>query len=347
MNIEILTTSNETLKETGFGNLEACHALLDTINRIGYMAKITVCHTVKDLEAVVKRKPDLVLLAVKYIVTKKGETLWLSEYFTRKGINFSGSLRETLAFDSNKVSAKRHLKDKGISTPNFFTAMPGEYTREYDLPLGYPLFVKPIDAANGNGIDDLSFVNTFAEYEFKVASIYERFSQPALVEEYIEGQEFTVAMIKTKSGELLIAPIEVIAPQSTKGLRILGETAKKDDNEVLKTLENSQLKKNIIKLAMDVFIDLDIRDFGRVDIKTNHSGHCFFMEANLVPGMGSLSSYFPKAFAMEFGMDYDTVIGLIIEEGISRVPEVIAVNVPLVLDPHVTSLVLSPSKLLG
>jgi D-alanine-D-alanine ligase len=133
MNIEIITTPNETLKETGFGNIEACHALLESINRIGYLTKITLCHTLKDLEAVVSRKPDLVLLAVKYLPLIKGEDLWLSDYFAKHKINFTGSLRETLKFDSNKVLAKRHLKERGINTARFFTSVPGEYTRDYDL----------------------------------------------------------------------------------------------------------------------------------------------------------------------------------------------------------------------
>ena len=330
MNIEIITTPNETLKETGFGNLEACNALLDAINRIGYMARTTVCHTLKDLEGVVARKPDLVLLAVKYIPLKHDKKVWLSDYFAKHKINFSGSLKETLQFDSNKVLAKCHLKDKGVSTASFFTAVPGEYRRELDLPLGYPLFLKPMDAANGNGVDDDSFVNTFAEYEKKVAALYERFELPILAEEYIDGREFTVAMIKTKSGELLTAPMEVIAPVSSKGLRILGETTKRNDVEMLKTIEDLQMKKRIITLAIDVFIDLGIRDFGRIDIKTNKKGHCFFMEANLLPGMNSHSSYFPQAFALELGLSYDTVIEHIIEEGISRVPEIEVIHPPMI-----------------
>jgi D-alanine-D-alanine ligase len=328
MNIEIITTPNETLKETGFGNIKACTEILAAINCIGYMVKTTLCYTLKDLDAVVARKPDLVILAVKYIPLKEGKDIWLSEYFTKKKINFSGSLRETLKYDSNKVLAKRYLKSKGLSTASFFTAVPAEYTRDYDLPLGYPLFLKPMDAANGNGVDDDSFVNSFAEYEKKVASLYERFKLPVLVESYLDGKEYTVAMIKTKTGELLTAPMEVIAPKSSKGLRILGEKTKRDDVEMLKTIEDAELKKRIITLAIDVFIDLGIRDFGRIDIKTNKNGHCFFMEANLLPGMNSRTSYFPRAFALEFGLSYETVIERIVEEGISRVPEIAAFNLP-------------------
>ena len=37
-----------------------------------------------------------------------------------------------------------------------------------ELPVAFPLFLKPLDAANGNGIDDLSFVTNFKEYKSKI-----------------------------------------------------------------------------------------------------------------------------------------------------------------------------------
>ena len=323
MKIEIITTPNEALKETGFGTLKACHSILNSIKKVGHIVDITICKTVSDLENVKQRKPDLVLLAVKYLEIEDGENIYLSKYFEENKINFSGSFRDSIKFDSDKVLAKSHLKSKGVNTAKYFTAVPKEYKRVYDLPVRFPLFLKPIDAANGNGIDDLSFVNNFDEFEKKVASLYERFAMPVLVEEYLDGPEFTTAIIKKTDGELLVAALEVIPLESKKGLRILGEKAKQDDTEKLRKIEDSKLKESIIKLAIDVFIDLDIRDFGRIDIKTNKSGICFFMEANLVPGMTYGSSYFPKAFEIEHSLDYDSVIKLIVDEGISRVSRVI------------------------
>lgn len=323
MKIEIITTPNEALKETGFGTLKACEGILNSIKSIGHLVDITICKTVSDLENVKQRKPDLVLLAVKYLEIKDGENIYLSKYFEENNINFSGSFRETIKFDSDKVLAKSHLRSKGINTANYFTAIPGEYKRVFDLPVRFPLFLKPIDAANGNGIGDFSFVNNFKEFETKVASLYERFDMPILAEEYLDGQEFTTAIIKKTDGELLVAALEVIPLESKKGLRILGEKAKQDDKEMLRQIQDSKLKERIIKLAIDAFIDLDIRDFGRIDIKTNKNGICFFMEANLVPGMTYGSSYFPKAFEIEHSLDYDSVIKLIVDEGISRVTQVI------------------------
>jgi D-alanine-D-alanine ligase len=197
-------------------------------------------------------------------------------------------------------------------------AIPGQYKIESDLPFTYPLFLKPLDAANGNGIDDLSYVTNFADYESKVASLYDSFKQPILVEEYLDGREFTVAVIKTLNEKLIVSAVEVIPPTSTNGLKILGAQAKKDDSEKLVKIHDNEIKERVTALAIDAFNSLGVRDFGRIDIKTKESGECFFIEANLVPGMTYGSSYFPKACAIERELTYDKVIKLILSGGLAR-----------------------------
>lgn len=318
MHIEIITTHNETLKESGFGSLAACKSILVAIQNIGYSARLTVCTTKDNLDDIVKRKPELVILAVKYIPVKNGEDIWLSDYFSRHNINFTGSCREVLKFDSNKVLAKTHLANKGIKTAQYFIASPGQYKTQSELPIRFPLFLKPLDAANGNGIDDLSFVTNFKDYENKILSLYNTFHQPILAEEYLDGREFTVAVIKRTNKELIISSVEVIPPTSAHGLRILGAQAKKDNSEKLIEIIDNEVKNRVTALATDAFNALDVRDYGRIDIKTNNHGECFFMEANLVPGMTYGSSYFPQACGIAHAYTYDDVVELLISGGLAR-----------------------------
>jgi D-alanine-D-alanine ligase len=325
--IEIITTPNEALKESGFGSLQACNSVLDAIEKTGHSIRLNVCNNKDDLDSIVKRRPQLVILAVKYIPVEDEDNIWLSDYFSRHGINFTGSSREVLKYDSNKVLAKMHLANKGINTANYFLATPGRYKKESDLPITFPLFLKPLDAANGNGIDDLSFVTNFAEYESKVASLYNDFNQPVLVEEYLDGREFTVAIIKTSNEELVAAAVEVIPPTSTHGLRILGAQAKIDDSEKLIEIVDKEVENRVTTLAIDVFNSLGVRDFGRIDIKTNNHGECFFMEANLVPGMTYGSSYFPEACQIAHEFTYDKVIELLIDGGLARACSTIPPNI--------------------
>jgi len=326
MHIEIITTPNGMLKESGFGSRMACNSVLTAIQRMGYSIKLNVCETKDNLDEIVKRKPDLVVLAVKYIPVKNNDDIWLSDYFFQHGINCTGSTREVLKFDSNKVLAKTHLANKGINTSNYFIASPGQYKKENELPITFPLFLKPIDAANGNGIDDLSFVKNFTDYENKIVSLYDSFNQPILVEEYLDGREFTVAIIKTFDDKLIVSAVEVIPPISTNGLRILGAQAKKDDSEKLIKIDDNEIRSRVATLAIDAFNALGVRDFGRIDIKTKKNGECFFMEANLVPGMTFGSSYFPKACEIVHKFSYDKVVELLLAGGLTRASATIPPN---------------------
>lgn len=318
MYIEIVTTPNEKLKETGFGTLESCISVLESIKRLGYLTRLSECKNLDDLKNIVQRKPDLVMLAVKYITVDQGERIWLSDFFNQNGINYSGSPRDAIRFDSNKVLAKTHLRNKGISTADYFTAIPGQYKYESELPFSFPLFLKPSDAANGNGVDDLSLVRNFHDFEDKISALYAQFGLPILVETYLDGPEFTVSIIKKSDGSLLVSTIEIVPPVSGNGLRILGSKTKTDDSELLKKTENAEVTHNVSELAVDAFLGLGARDYGRIDIKTNEAGDCFFMEANLVPGMTQGSSYFPKACEIEGELSYDKVVGLMIDAGLRR-----------------------------
>jgi D-alanine-D-alanine ligase len=327
MNIEIITTPNEALKESGYGSLTACNSVFDAVRGMGHSVRLNICQTKKDLDEVVKRKPDLVIPAVKYIPVSYKDDTWLSEYFTEHGINFTGSSRNVLKYDSNKVLAKTHLSNKGIRTANYFIAIPGQFKTENDLPFPFPLFLKPLDAANGNGIDDQSFVTSFTEYESKLSSLYSAFNQPVLAEEYLEGREYTVAVIKTPDEKLTVSAVEAIAPLSGNGLRILGAQAKKDDSEELVKIEDNEVSSRITALAINAFNALGARDFGRIDIKTSKSGECFFMEANLVPGMTYGSSYFPEACRIANGLTYDKVVELLLAGGIARASSTVPPNI--------------------
>ena len=313
MNIEIITTPTETLHETGFGNYSSCQDVLNSIQNMGYKCRINSCKEFDDLERVSRRKPDLVVLAVKYIPVANGKKIWLSDYFSKQNIAYSGSSRNTLEFDSDKILAKIHLRKKGISTADFFTASVGEFQRSDDLPIKYPLFLKPSGAANGNGIDEQSHVSSFDEFNSKVHSLQNSYSEPALAEEYLSGREYTVAILRTKKGELLVSAVEIIPPKSNLGYRILSEEIKKGNTEILKKITDKEIKRDVNRIAFEAFVGLGAEGFARIDIKSNTEGKCHFMEVNLVPGMTLGSSYFPEACRIEQGLSYDQTIAHLIE----------------------------------
>jgi D-alanine-D-alanine ligase len=317
--IEVVTTETAGMKETGFGSVETCRKVCDVLKSRYTQVHFNQVKCERDLERIVARKPDLVVLCVKYIVDEeRNAKIWLSDYFSRYDILHTGSNRATLEFDSDKSKAKRILLGKGVATAEFFLARPGRYISERQLPLPLPLFVKPMDAANGNGVDENSLVHDFASYRAKVEEIFTTFGAPALVEEFLPGREFTVSVLDDPANDTRsIFPVEIVTPKNARGDCVLGHQVKSSNCEKLSMVEEPALTA-VSALAEKVFSVLGVRDFGRIDVKMDARGVPHFLETNLVPGMTPGTSYFPQACEISRTMSYESVVLTIAELALSR-----------------------------
>ncbi|MBO6690347.1 MAG: D-alanine--D-alanine ligase [Henriciella sp.] len=317
--IEIVTTETAGMRESGFGSVETCRGIADVLGREHSGVRFNLVTSKSDLREIVDRRPDLVILCVKYIFDDLGgEVIWLSDFFDRNELLHSGSAFKTLEFDSNKSIAKTFLRNKGVATAEFFLARPEQFSVDEELPLDYPLFVKPLDAANGNGIDDDSIVRDFASFEAKTRSVVDNFGRVALVERVLTGREFTVAILGEGSNQSPHAiPVEIIAQPNKHGDRILGAEAKTANREVLQAV-HGELRSRVAEFALRAFGALGGRDFGRIDIKMDARGVPHFLEANLVPGMTRDSSYFPEACRIDAGLSYRDVVLKILDLTLQR-----------------------------
>ena len=318
MNIQIVTTPNSSLKETGFGPLDTCNRFAAAIHKMGYEAEVSVCETKEELDQVREKNPDLVIPAVKYVCNAENQLIWLSEYFEKNNFCYSGSNMKALEFDTNKAMAKERLIREGIKTADHFTALPGQHFDDSKIDIDYPLFLKPLSAANGNGIDDQSYVSSFDEYTQKVNAIYQSYKMPTLVEEYLSGPEFTVGILEKQDGTIESSIIEIRPLQSSNGLKILGERARTLNIESLVHCEESELTTKIKALAVRAFQTLGARDYANVEFKLNERQEPLFMEINLVPSFIPDSSYYAKTFEIDQSINYDDVVKLIIDNCAAR-----------------------------
>ena len=89
------------------------------------------------------------------------------------------------------------------------------------------------------------------------------------------------------------------------------------DTEILKeiTIEDIASVNNIAALS---FKGLGARGFARIDVKMDNDGVCYFMEANLIPGMNRGTSYFPRACGIANKMSYDDVVYGMLDESFER-----------------------------
>lgn len=279
---------------------------------------ITEIKTLSDLTQLIARKPDLVFSGVKYF-TFHGKNLWLNDYLDAHNIAYIASNRAALDREHDKACAKMIMQNAGIDTADFFTAEPGEYLTEKSIPIEFPLFIKPVGGGDSIGVNSDSIVTDFNGFQAKILEIYQNQKSRSLVETYLSGKEYSVAILENScSGYLEAMPIEIIVEKNKDGHRILDFEIKKNDSEKVIAVTNKKIYKQLSEMAKAIFKELGGKSLGRIDIKMNHEGTPHFIEANLMPGLKR--GYFYRACSLNLDMSYEEMILSIADTGLSSIP---------------------------
>ena len=131
------------------------------------------------------------------------------------GIPYTGSDSATLALALDKALAKRILRQHGILTPEFQVMSSGREKLHPSLAQKFPLIVKPNAEGSSKGITGSGVVDDEPALRAAVKAIVETYRQPALVEEYITGREFTVGLLGDKRPRVL-PPMEICFKDASK-----------------------------------------------------------------------------------------------------------------------------------
>jgi D-alanine--D-alanine ligase len=236
------------------------------------------------------------------------------------GIPYTGSDSATLAIALDKALCKKVLLQHDILTPRFQVM---ESARERLSPeMRFPLIVKPNAEGSSKGIGSTSVVDTEEELRAAVKLIVERYRQPALVEEYIAGREFTVGLLGDKRPRVL-PPMEIRFKNDVT--RPVYDYAVKQEWEEhvyyecpAKLTEAEQ--KAMEKIARATFWALDCRDVARVDLRMDADGRIYVLEVNPLPGLTPGYSDL-VLIAQAVGMEYDQLIAEIMQGGLRRMRE--------------------------
>ena len=280
---------------------------------------ITEINSEEDLEALVKRKPDLVFSGVKYF-SYNNRNIWLNDYLEIFKIPYIASSKAALDNESDKNKAKKIMQKNNIRTADFFITNPGEYLKESSIPIKFPLFIKPVTGGDSRGVDKNSLVFNFEDFTTKVMDIKIKQNSPSLVETYLSGKEYSVGIFEDSiDGSLRAMPIEIIVKKNIDGHCILDFDVKKNDEESVILVSDIVVFDKLSKLAKDSFKALGGKSLGRIDIKMNHLGVPYFIEANLMPGLRK--GYFYRSCVLNLDMNYDDMILSIANTGLSSLAD--------------------------
>ena len=316
---------------------ESCDAIYAVLARHYAQVGVSTVNDLADLQRLVAKQPDLVFMGMKYLPNDQSPTgkIWISSYLEQHGIDHTGSSQYAIEAELRKPLAKQRVLESGIKTAAFLVIKHDQAYDYENIGLRFPLFVKPTSLGGGQGIDDNSIVHNVAGLRAKVTSLAAQFSTDVLVEEYLTGREFSVAVLQNEhSEELLVMPIELVAADNGQGDRILSQQVKSSNQETVLSVSDAAMRSLVVDVATSVFAALGARDYGRIDIRLDEAGKPHFLEANLIPSLISGYGSFPKACALNIDMDYETMILSIVRLGLARC----AVLEAPALEPALTAL---------
>ncbi|MBU0998819.1 ATP-grasp domain-containing protein [Patescibacteria group bacterium] len=241
-------------------------------------------------------------------------------------IPYVGSKPLAQALCLNKAKTKEVLKYHKIPTPNFqlFTSE----KEKLSLNLKFPLIAKPNAEGSSKGICQSSFVKDEKALKMEMKNIFQNLNQAVLVEEFLTGREFTVALIGNH-------PVETLPLVEINFSGIPKNLAPIDSYEVKWIIDNpnsaietvicpAKIEKNLLKKIQEVCLKtkmvLDVLDWCRIDLRLNSSGIPNIIEVNQIPGIIpdlKENSRFPLA-ARVAGYNFGEMLQKIIDSACDR-----------------------------
>ena len=226
---------------------------------------------------------------------------------------FSDALTMAVALD--KAVTKRLVRDAGVPTAPFLLVDSGDQ----DLTgwTHYPAFVKPLAEGTGKGCELASKVKSPAELINAARALLHRFAQPALVEAYLPGREFTVGIVGNGRQAKVIGVMEIfLKAEADQGVYSMRN---KEESEELCFYKNATdgVAQIVAERGLAAYRALGCRDSCRLDFRCDADGSPVFMEANPIAGLHPSHSDLPILSGLN-GISYDQLIGLILEAAMDR-----------------------------
>lgn len=218
-------------------------------------------------------------------------------------IPYTASRVLTSAIALDKTMTKRIWQSFGLPTAAFQMFVTGAESLRTDLI--FPLFVKPAREGSGMGMDAGSIVYDEPALRNRVHAIIQRYQQPALVETYLSGREFTVGVLGRADAQrysrvpdryatdgFMRLPVSEVDSANSITPGVYGARLKVMDLDVPGQANyrcpapiDDVLAARLQQLAIDAHCAIGACDVSRVDIRLDAHGTPTLIEINTLPGI--------------------------------------------------------------
>jgi len=220
-----------------------------------------------------------------------------------------------LSLTLHKAMAKHVVRDLGVPTPGFFLVEKASDVERIDLPL--PLFVKPVAEGTGKGITPASKILSYDQLLAVCTRLLVTYRQPALVEEFLPGREFTVGIVGTGEDAVPIGIMEVLLKKEAEQDVYSYSNKERSEELVEYRIVNDRVAEKAKEVALRAWRGLGCRDAGRLDLRVDAYGMPNFMEVNPLAGLHPEHSDLCIIASM-VGMSYRNLIHAIMSSAIVR-----------------------------
>lgn len=243
-------------------------------------------------------------------------------------IPYTGSDPLSLALCLDKARAKEVLTYRGVPNPSFHV-VEGPDDGVPPASLRFPLLVKPLFEGSSKGIRDDQLVRDPLALQDRVRRVLGLYRQPALVEEFLPGREFTVAILGNGPDLRVLPPVEIRYDSLPPGANPIYSWEAKwvwDRPEApLQIFEcpawlNPEEAAAVERVCRGAARVLRLRDWARIDVRMDALGDPNILEVNPLPGVlpdPRDNSCYPKA-ARAAGMDYAAMVLAVVEAASRR-----------------------------
>lgn len=296
-------------------NYNTILAIKDALESGGY--EVELFEITEDFPLnLIKNKPDVVFNIADGI-SGRGKAVQVPAILNALHIPFTGSDETAILIAMDKALAKGLLGTYGIRTPKYNIVEKNMSSSGNDIH--FPVIVKPIAEGSGRGISDYSLVSNTADLHKILTENIEMFEQNMLVEEYIQGREFTVGIVGNGSDLCVFSPMEVVF--KNKKNAIYSYEIKKNYEQYVRYKCPPDIcldvQMEMKKVAGKIYRILGCRDYARIDFRLSLDGLLYFLEVNPLPGL--TPGYSDLPMIAEFcGVEYDTLIQRILKIALAR-----------------------------
>jgi D-alanine-D-alanine ligase len=239
-------------------------------------------------------------------------------------IPYTGSSTFSLALALNKALTKKILRAENIPTPAFQIFSSAQEKLEESLR--FPLIIKPNYEGSAKGIDKTNVVYSEEELRNKAKEIMGSYRQRVLVEEFIEGREFTVGILE--NGKMVTLPIlEIDFSTCAKSGEFFYSWRMKEfqgnaELGLTPTFHcpahlDKETEERVKEAALKTHAAIGCFDISRTDIRLSKDNVPYVLEINPLPGLNPKESNFP-IMAYAAGMTYDDLIESILMSAYQR-----------------------------